>query len=216
MLARFPDRLPGRSAYHSGLVTVVLALVFAVCLVTGSALAVKQTVTLRFDELSSRPANGVSLNGVTFSYDIGGAPSADATYNAFGPGSTRFVQDPSLEGSTSGRLTLAFDRPTGSLDFGLALSTFGSVTPGASVQLFNPGGHSRGVIPLNTSSSSSFAFSDGRFEYSGGAIGSAVITFNSTAAARFALDNLSFEQRGVPRSRAFSASGARWSPGRRR
>ncbi len=213
MLAFSEVRRSRRPAYHRGLVTVVLAVVFAVLLVPASALAVKQTVTLRFDELSTRPANGVSINGVTFRYDIGGAPSTDATYNAFGPGSTTFVQDPSLKGSTSGRLTLAFDRPTGSLAFGLALSTFGSLSPGATVQLFNPGGHSRGVIALNTSSIVSFT--EGRFTYSGGAIGRAVITFNSTFAARFALDNLSFEQRGVPRGRAFAAGGARWSPGGR-
>jgi hypothetical protein len=179
----------------------------------GSALAVKQTVALRFDELSPRPANGVRINGVTFRYDVGGVPSTDATYNAFGPGSTRYVQDPSLEGSTSGRLTLTFDRPTGSLAFGLALSAFGTVAPAATVQLFNPGGHSRGVTALTTTSASSFAFTDGRFTYSGGAIGRAIITFNSTAAIRFALDNLSFEQRGVPRGRAFATSGARWAPG---
>jgi hypothetical protein len=213
MLAFSAVRRSRRPAHHRGLVTVVLAVVFAVLLVPASALAVKQTVTLRFDELSTRPANGVSINGVTFRYDIGGAPSTDATYNAFGPGSTTFVQDPSLEGSTSGRLTLAFDRPTGTLAFGLALSTFGSLSPGATVQLFNPGGHSRGVIALNTSSIVSFT--EGRFTYSGGAIGRAVITFNSTFAARFALDNLSFEQRGVPRRRAFAAGGARWSPGGR-
>lgn len=213
MLARPADRLSGRPANHRGLLAVVLAVVFAVLLAPGSALAVKQTVTLRLDELSPRPANGLSINGVTFRYDIGGVPSTDATYNAFGPGSTRHVQDPSLEGSTSGRLTLTFDRPTGSLAFGLALSTFGTVAPAATVQLFNPGGHSRGVSTLTTTSDPSFPFTDGRFTYSGGAIGKAVITFNSTAAASFALDNLSFEQRGVPRGRAFATSGARWSRG---
>jgi hypothetical protein len=214
MLAPSADRRSRRSAHHRGLLTAVLAVAVAVLLAPGSALAAKQTVTLRFDELSTRPANGVSINDLTFRYDIGGAPSTDATYNAFGPGSITYVQDPSLEGSTSGRLTLVFDRPTGSLDFGLALSTFGSLTPGATVQLFNPGGHSRGVVALNTSSI--LSFTEGRFTYSGGAIGRAVITFNSTFAARFALDNLSFEQRGVPRSRALAAGGARWSPGGRR
>jgi hypothetical protein len=214
MLAPSADRLSGRSAHHRGLLTAVLVVAFTVLLAPGQALAVKQTVTLRFDELSTRPVHGVSINGLAFRYDIGGVPSVDATYNAFGPGSTTFVQDPSLEGSTSGRLTLVFDRPTGSLSFGLALSTFGSLTPGATVQLFNPGGHSRGVIALNTSSTVSFT--EGRFTYSGAAIGRAVITFNSTFASRFALDNLSFEQRGVPRGRASATGGARWSRGGRR
>jgi hypothetical protein len=171
--------------------------------------AIKQTVTLDFTELPSQPVNGVTINGLTFGFTGG-----DATYNAFGPGATVFVQDPSIEGSTSGTLTLAFARPTNVLEFGLALSAFGTLSPGATVTLYNPGGKVRQVVPLRTESLVSFT--EARFAYSGGAIGSATVTFNATAAARFALDNLTFQQKGVPAAGSFSASpgavAAAWSP----
>jgi hypothetical protein len=169
---------------------IVLGVVGALLLLpAGAANAAPPTTTLTFDELSFQPVNGLHFGGVAFAFEVGGAPSTDATYGAFGPGSTIFVQDPSLEGNSAGRLTLRFDHPTTVLQFGLALSTFGSLNPGARVELFNPGGHSRGTIPLNTQSLVSFT--EGRFDYKGGAIGSAVITFDPTA-GRFALDNLTF------------------------
>ena len=84
--------------------------------------------------------NGLHFSGVTFAFDVGAVPSTDATYGAFGPGSITYVQDPSLEGNSAGRLTLRFDQPTTVLQFGLALSTGGSLSPGARVELFNPGG----------------------------------------------------------------------------
>jgi hypothetical protein len=187
---------------RASILLVTLAAVSAACLLPASAPAAKQTVTLSFTELPSQPVNGVTISDLTFGFTGG-----DATYNAFGPGSTVFVQDPSLEGSTSGTLTLSFARPTNRLSFGLALSTFGPLTPGATVALYNPGGHLRAVIPVNTQSLVSFT--EGRFAYSGGAIGSAVITFNSTFAARFVVDNLTFEQKGVPHKQVVATSSAR-------
>jgi len=175
--------------------------VLGLTLLPASAPAAKQTVTLTFDELSFEPVNGVTINGLTFGFTGG-----DATYGAFGPGSIVNVQDPSLEGSSAGTLTLSFARPTNVLEFGLALSTSGSLRPGATVALYNPGGHLRSTIPLNTDPI--VLFTEGRFAYAGGAIGSAVITFDPTA-GRFALDNLTFEQKGVPRRQTFATTSAR-------
>ncbi len=172
-----------------------------------AATAAPPTTTLTFDELSSQPANGLTFGGVTFGFEVAGSPSTDATYGSFGPGSTTYVQDPSLEGNSAGTLRLRFDHPSTVLEFGLALSTFGSLNPGARVELFNPGGHSRGTIPLNTQSV--FSFTEGRFSYKGGAIGSAVITFDATA-GRFALDNLTFRApppRGGRKAAALSTTG---------
>jgi hypothetical protein len=180
---------------------LVSTAVLGLALLPASASAAKRTVTLTFDELSFQPVDGVTINGLTFGFSGG-----DATYGAFGPGSIVNVQDPSLEGSAFGTLRLTFARPTNVLEFGLALNTFGSLTPGATVALYNPGGHLRRVIGVNTSELVSFT--EGRFAYSGGAIGSAVITFNSSAASRFALDNLTFEQKGVPRRQASATSSA--------
>src|SRR5215210_4397359 len=120
--------------------------VLALALLPASAPAAKRTVTLTFDELSFQPVDGVTINGLTFGFTGG-----DATYGAFGPGSIVNVQDPSLEGSAFGTLRLTFARPTNVLEFGLALNTFGSLTPGATVALYNAGGHLSRVIGVNTS-----------------------------------------------------------------
>jgi hypothetical protein len=179
---------------------IALALACVVLLPAGVSAAAPPTTTLTFDELSFQPVNGLHFAGVTFAFDVAGTPSTDANYGAFGPGTITYVQDPSLEGTSAGRLTLRFDHPTTVLEFGLALSTFGSLSPGARVELFNPGGHSSGTIPLNTQSL--ISFTEGRFAYQGGAIGSAVITFDPNA-GRFALDNLTF--RALPPAQSRNA-----------
>jgi hypothetical protein len=170
----------------------------------GASSAAPPTTTLTFDELSFQPVDGLHFGGVRFAFDVAGSPSTDANYGGSGPGSLTYVQDPSLEGNAAGTLTLRFDQPTTVLDFGLALSTFGSLNPGARVELFNPGGHSRGTIPLDTQEL--IIFTEGRFSYKGGAIGSAVITFEASA-GRFALDNLTF--RAPPPGRQTLSAGFR-------
>ena len=106
-------------------------------------------------------------------------------------------------------MRLSFARPTNRLEFGLALATFGSFEQGALVALYNPGGHLRKVVPVPTASS--LSFTEGRFAYRGGAIGSAVITFDPTVTFAFAIDNLLFEQKGVPAGRPVRQ--ARLGPG---
>ena len=159
------------------------------------ALAAKPVTTLTFEEVPFQPVNGLSVSGVTFGFQIAGVPSADAFYGGFGPGSTTYVQDPSLEGNSAGVLTLTFDQPTTVLEFGIARSCFCTLTPGVSVELFKPGaaGRSREVISITTSPIVSF--SEALFSYSGPAIQTAVISFPSPELAiRFALDNLKFHR----------------------
>ena len=149
------------------------------------------TVTLHFDELPFQPVDGLSFSGVTFGFTVAGVPSTDANYNSGGPGIITYVQDPSLEGNASGTLTLDFDVPTPLLQFGVAISTTGAFARGFSVELFDPGLTSLGVFDVATASIVSF--SESRFSYQGPPVKRAVITFNSDAAQRFALDNLTFD-----------------------
>jgi hypothetical protein len=174
---------------------VLSLLAFLPLAFSAPALAAKPVTTLTFDELSFQPVDGLSISGVTFGFEVGGVPSMDATYGAFGPGSITFVQDPSLEGNAEGVLTLTFDRPTTVLEFGLARSCICTLSPGVSVELGKPGaGDSRGTVAVTTSPLVSF--SEAQFSYSGPAIKTAVITFPSAALApRFALDNLTFSAR---------------------
>jgi hypothetical protein len=176
-----------------GLVLTILALLpFAF---SAPALGAKPLTTLTMDELPFQPVDGLSFSGVTFGFQIGGAPSTDANYNAFGPGTITFVQDPSLEGNSNGVLTLSLDQPTTVLEFGIARSCICTLSPGVSVELFTPGAVDRSGGVLTMTTSPIVSFSEAHFSYSGPAVQRAVITFPSPGlASRFALDNLSFHQ----------------------
>ncbi|MCZ6794801.1 MAG: IPT/TIG domain-containing protein, partial [Planctomycetota bacterium] len=149
-----------------------------------------QPTTLTFDELATQPVDGLSFMGVTFRFEIGGVASDDARYRGSGPGTTKFLADPTLEGSASGILTLEFDVPTPILEFGVGLSTTVAVDPGITVELFDSGG-SFTVLDVELPSTGGFAQT--RFSHAGTPVRRAVIDFNETAAARFAIDNLTFD-----------------------
>src|SRR5262249_52781444 len=85
--------------------------------------------TITFTELSPRPVDGVSLNGVTFDFRIGGVHSTDATFGGTGPGVTLYTTPPQLEGNAAGILTLDFATATPVLNFGVVLSTAGAGPP---------------------------------------------------------------------------------------
>jgi hypothetical protein len=169
-------------------------------------------VVITFDDLPPQPANGLHHSlGVSFGFTVAGAPSTDATYAGAGPGQICFVQDPSLEGNAAGTLTLDFDVPTASLEFGVALSSLDSLPAGARVELFDAEGTSLGAFDVPTAPCVSFT--EGQFSYPGpDPVSRAAITFFS-AAGRFAVDNLSFDN-GTPSAprahRAIAPAGAGW------
>src|SRR5262249_22054565 len=123
---------------------------------------------LTFDELPSQPVNGLHFKGVTFGYQQFGSPSSDARYGAYGPGSTAFVSDPSLEGSTYGVLTLTFDTPVTDIQFGVVLSTGLPLSPGATVDLYDASSTLIASIPMETSYHGYF-YPEALFQYSGAA-----------------------------------------------
>ena len=161
--------------------------------VAAPAVAERPLTTLTFDELSAQPVQGLSVNGVTFGFTIAGVASADAVYAGAGPGTTTWIQDPSLEGSAFGTLTLTFDQPTTVLEFGVARVCICTLPEGAAVELFRPGAE-RSFATLTTATSPLISFSEALFSYRGPAIQRAVITFPSPELAdRFSLDNLRFQ-----------------------
>ncbi len=164
------------------LVTICILLVL---MSTGAANA---AFTLTFDELPTQPVDGLSYMGITFGFYVGGSPSTDAIYNGTGPGTLTYLQDPTLEGTTAGILTLDFATPTDQLQFGVALNSYYAATPGYVVRLYNPLYGLLGVYSGNTSPL--ILWSEGQFTYSGTPVSRAVIGFNEQAASRFALDNL--------------------------
>lgn len=148
-------------------------------------------VTLTMDDLPFQPVDGLGVGGVTFGFAIGGVPSSDASYGAFGPGIQHFAQDPVIEGTTQGMLTLNFAVPTAVLECDVTLSNSGTLMPGFSLQLFDARLTSLGVTDVDTSQPSDDSFSGGHFTYSGTPVLRAIVSF-SQAAGRFAFDNLTF------------------------
>ena len=166
-----------------------LILFVGLILAFGSGASAQQT-TLTFDELPFQPVDGLSFMGVTF-----GFTGTDAAYNSSGPFAITFVQDPTLEGDAAGTLTLDFDVPTPTLQFGVARSGFDTLTPGFTVELFDSALTSLGTTPVNTTPL--ISFSEGQFTYSGTPVKRAIGTFpNPELAVRFAFDNLTFEEGG--------------------
>jgi hypothetical protein len=147
-------------------------------------------VTLDFTELPFQSVDGLSYMGVTFGFRVANIPSPDAHYNAPGPGSVTFVQDPSLEGNAAGILKLDFATPIDQLQFGVALSTTSALTPGFAVRLYDPSYVLIGTYFVNTSPLVSF--SEAQFTYSGPRVSQVAIGFNDKYTTRFALDNLTF------------------------
>jgi PEP-CTERM motif len=166
-----------------------IRLVFGIGLLLTATQLFAGPVTLTFSELTARPANGVSIAGLTFGFTIGGKPSEQAVYGASLPGSTTNVSPPALVGSTQGVLTLNFAQATNFLSFGVAFNSFNTLDPGLTVQLFDGSLNPLGTFTVRTLSTTSFT--EGLFNRSGLLIGRAVLTFNPNVST-FAIDNLSF------------------------
>ena len=165
----------------------LIAICILVLMSTGAANA---AFTLTFDELPTQSVNGLSYMGITFGFEVDGNPSTDATYNAIGPGTLTYLQDPTLEGTTAGILTLDFATPTDQIQFGVALNSYDAVQEGYVVSLYDPSYALIGDFSGNTSPLK--LWSEDQFTYSGTLISRATIgfNFNNQLNGRFALDNL--------------------------
>jgi hypothetical protein len=152
---------------------------------------VNAAVTLTFDELPTQPVDGLSYNGITFGFKISGHSSTDAVYNGIGPENlVLYLDDPTLEGTTAGILTLDFDKPTDLLEFGVALNSYDAESPAYAVRLYDSSYTLIGTFIESTSPL--VVWTEDQFTYSGAQFSRAVIGFNNQAASRFALDNLTF------------------------
>ncbi len=166
-------------------------------------------VVVTFDELATRPLDGVRLEGVTFGFTIGGAGSGDATFNTFiGPGGVApFLNPPNAEGDALGVVSFAFDRPAEGIQFGLSRPFGEPGTSGATVELFR-GATSLGSSDVILDMPPGFPFPEALFTSSATGVTGGRISFPSpTLSPRFVLDNFRFETTAVPESSSFAMAG---------
>ena len=174
---------------------MLMALVAMVLSLTAmQASAQEVTLTMDEDPPGHVPVDGLSFEGVTFGFTVGGIGSTDATYDSGNGGNCTFTQDPVIEGDAAGTLTLDFLVPTPLLQFGVALNAANaSLSPGFSVALFDAS-----LNPIGTTSVAAnpqpCGFPGGQFSHSGTPVRRAVITFNHSFSegARFGFDNLTY------------------------
>lgn len=186
--------------------TLVLLLAMVAVLVLATlappiASAQTSEVLLEFDPIeigasTPVPANGVMVSGVGFTFTEAGVPSTAAEYGASGPGALVYVDGAVLGGPAGGTLTIDFGAPTALVEFGVALNTIGSVSPGFSVEIFDESLVSIGQVDVDTATL--VGFSEGQFLHTGVPLSRVVVTFDTTFSQiggnrEFAFDQLRFE-----------------------
>jgi hypothetical protein len=192
---------------------ILLAAAFFLCAASNAFAAGE--IVLTMDDLPTQPVNGLMHpTGVQFGFTVVGAASLDATYHGGGPGIITFVQDPSIEGTVNGVLSVTFPNPTPSVRFGLARNATTQLTNGATVELFDASNVSLGTINLALNPMPMFA--EGQFTYSGSAVKRMTVGFPEGFGSngRFAFDNLLFQPIPEPVSAVMWVGGiifAAWS-----
>jgi len=158
--------------------------------VLGATGAISQTLTM--DEVAYQPIDGLTVKGVTFGF----TPGLYAYYDDYGPGVTAYTTDPSIIGDATGVLAFSLAQPAVNVQFGVALNILTADTAGATVSLYGVGGTLIGTYPVPVAPNG-YAYSSGLFSYSGATpVASATVSFDSSAATAFSLDNLAYSLPG--------------------
>jgi hypothetical protein len=158
-------------------------------------------VILTMDEVPNQPINNLAVTkgGVTFTF----TDTSGADYNAFGPGTITYVDDPSIVGLTSGEVIgVTMSQTFTALQFGFLLNAGSVGSQIATVSLFDGA-----TLVQTTTLDASLAdpFPEALFTYSGGPVDNITITPDSATGSAFAFDNLSVG--GVPEPSTFSMMG---------
>jgi hypothetical protein len=111
--------------------------------------------------------------------------AGNCLYDAGNEGTLTYVQDPSVSCDSGGSVGIAFPLPVSSVQFGMAESTGSSVSPLATVQLYNNSGTPFASPTFNSSIVDPFA--EGLFSYSSTITN---ITITPSNGNLWAIDNL--------------------------
>ena len=176
-------------------INVAIRFLLSVCALTlgfsAQSLADKNIFTETYD-IDLVACEGLYLDGVMYTFTVGGAPSLDCIAGTFaGPGFTNNISAPNMEGTSAGILHMRFDVPTTEFGFGVAQNTFSSPQlQSVIIDLYRPGvGLLREELFLDTTSDPGFV--GGRFDYSGPAVRTVTIKYSGTF-FRFAIDNVTY------------------------
>lgn len=139
--------------------------------------------------------DGLTLDGVTYSFTVAGSPSSDCNAGTLtGPGVSNNVSPPNIEGAAAGVLHLTFDKPTTRFSFGVAEETHTPQTDSVIVNLNRPGvGLLRQDVTMDTTKDPGWV--GGRYSYDGPAVKTVTIQFKGVF-NRFAVDNVGYSRQG--------------------
>jgi PEP-CTERM motif-containing protein len=142
--------------------------------------------------------NGLSVGGVGFTYTVGGIPTNGAVIIDGGPGTTNNISPPNIVsvGNNTGILAMTLPGPTTLFGYGYAILASGTVPNATTISLLS------GSTPVG--SLSYLGTPDPNFTGGFAGIQSTIpfdvvdVTFNSSAAPAFALDNVRVANTAVP------------------
>jgi hypothetical protein len=157
---------------------------------TGATLINFQTVPLGMD------VNGLVIDGVTFSYTVGGMPLNGAVVIGNSPGTTNHISPPNVvsTGNASGILGIQLPAPVFLLGYGYAIFSSGTLPNATTISVFS-GATPLGSLPYTGVSDPFFTGGFAGIQ-STIAFDRVQLTFSSGETQGFALDNLQFP--GVP------------------
>ena len=148
---------------------------------------------LNFNGLANgTEVNGLTVNGVSFTYLVGGSPLNGAVIINGGPGITNNITPPNIVsvGNNTGTLIITLPSPVNLFGYGYALLSGSAVTNATTISVFS------GITPLGSLSYNGVLdpFFTGGFAGIQSTIpfDRVAVNFNSVAAPAFALDNIRF------------------------
>jgi PEP-CTERM motif len=136
--------------------------------------------------------NGLTVNGVRFSYTVGGSPLNGAVQIDGGPQTTNFISPPAIVsvGNNTGVLTITLPSSANLFGYGFAILSEDDIADATTVSAFN-GATLLGSLTFPGRPDPVFTGGFAGIQ-SASAFDRLELRFNSSAASAFALDNLTF------------------------
>lgn len=165
------------------------------------AQAAKPVFVETYDLTQPTRCDGMTLDGIDYTFTVAGVPSDDCLAGtSMGPGISKNISPPNMEGTAAGVIHLTFSEPTTRFNFGVSEESHSAQPNSVVVNLYRPGiGMLRREVTLSTAPDPSFV--GGRFTYEGPVIKTATIQFTGATTGqfnRFALDNMTYFRSASP------------------